>query len=128
MDGTAIKDISDLIDGELNLTAANGTKIAHSGQVEIEVCLTSSNKDEPSVMVSFLITDDNLEYHILGYNVIQELVQSFNPLTDIPAVQASFGDLDKTVLLDIIKLIQDTKAERLCTMKILQVTVLTMNT
>lgn len=79
-------------------------------------------------MVSFLITDDNLEYHILGYNVIQELVQSFNPLTDIPAVQASFGDLDKTVLLDIIKLIQDTKAERLCTMKILQVTVLTMNT
>ena len=40
-----VRDISELIDEELNLTAANGTKIAYSGWVEIEVRLTSSSKD-----------------------------------------------------------------------------------
>ena len=48
-----VRDISELIDEELNLTAANGTKIAYNGWVEIEVRLTSSSKDEPSVMVPF---------------------------------------------------------------------------
>ena len=71
----AVRDISELIGEELNLTAANGTKIAYSGWVEIEVRLTSSSKDEPSVIVLFLITNENLEYPILGYNVIEELVQ-----------------------------------------------------
>ena len=108
-----VRDISELIDEELNLTAANGTKIAYSD--EIEVRLTSSSKDEPSVMVPFLITNENLEYPILGYNVIEELVQPVNLLDDqsthIAAVQASFQDLDEIVLLDLIKLIQGTKAE-----------------
>ena len=116
-----VRDISELIDEELNLTAANGTKIAYSGWVEIEVRLTSSSKDEPSVMVPFLITNENLEYPILGYNVIEELVQPVNLLDDqsthIVAVQASFQDLDEIVLLDLIKLIQGTKADSLCTIK-----------
>ena len=112
-----VRDISELIDEELNLTAANGTKIAYNGWVEIEVRLTSSSKDEPSVMVPFLITND-----IMGYNVIEELVQPVNLLdghqsTHIAAVQASFQDLDEIVLLDLIELIQGTKADRLCTIK-----------
>ena len=73
-----VRDISELIDEELNLTAANGTKIAYSGWKDIEVRLTSSSKDEPLVMVPFLITNENLEYPILGYNVIEELVQPVN--------------------------------------------------
>ena len=32
-----VKDISELIDGELNVMAANGTKIAYSSWTEIEV-------------------------------------------------------------------------------------------
>ena len=103
------------------MTAANGTKITYSGWVEIEVQLTSSSKDEPSVMVPFLITNENLEYPILGYNVIEELAQPVNlpddQSTHIAAVQASFHDLDEIVLLDLIELIQGTKADRLCTIK-----------
>ena len=118
---TTVRDISELIDKELNSTVGNGTKITYSGWVEIEVRLTSSSKDEPSVMVPFLITNENLEYHILGYNVIEELVQPVNLLDDqsthVAAVQASFQDLDEIVLLDLIELIQGTKADRLCTIK-----------
>ena len=66
-------------------------------------------------MVPFLITNENLEYPILGYNVIEELVQAVNLLDDqsthIAAVQASFQDLDEIVLLDLIELIQGTKAD-----------------
>jgi hypothetical protein len=67
-----IKNISELIEGELDLTAANGTRIAYSGWTEIEVRLISSKEEDPSVMVPFLVTNDSLEYPILGYNVIEE--------------------------------------------------------
>jgi hypothetical protein len=65
-----IKDIYKLINGELDLTAANGTRIAYSGWTEIEVRFISSKEKDPSVMVPFLVTNDSLEYPILGYNVL----------------------------------------------------------
>lgn len=34
---STLKSISELIDGDLDLTAANGTKIAYTGWTEIEV-------------------------------------------------------------------------------------------
>ena len=73
-----IKNISELINGELDLTAANGTRITYSGWTEIEVRLISSKEKDPSVMVPFLVTNDSLEYPILGYNVIEELIKQMN--------------------------------------------------
>ena len=50
-----IKNISELIGSELDLTAANGTKIAYIGGTEIEVRLISSKDTEPTILVPFLI-------------------------------------------------------------------------
>ena len=117
----SVKNISELMDGELDLTAANGTKIVYSGWTEIEVRLISSNKDEPSVLVPFLITDDSLEYPILGYNVIEELMKpiytSDKQSKHISAVQASFRDVKKEVLHELINLMQAAKEDNLCTIK-----------
>ncbi len=116
-----IKNISELINGELDLTAANGTRIAYSGWTEIEVRLISSKEKDPSVMVPFLVTNDSLEYPILGYNVIEELIKPINTFdiqsAHIATVQASFQGFDEEVLLELVRLMQTARANELCTIK-----------
>jgi hypothetical protein len=115
-DKIAINNISELIDGEINWTAANGTKISYSGWAEIEVRLSSSSEDEPSVIVPFLITNDSLEYPILGYSVIEELVKPVGVIdkksVNISSVEASFQEFNKDTLLELLKLIQEDKTDK----------------
>ena len=119
---STLKSISELIDGDLDLTAANGTKIAYTGWTEIEVRLNSLEKDEPAIVVPFLITNDNIEYPILGYNVIEELIKPMDKsgkqsvhLT--AAAHASFQDFSEEVLLKLVELIQATNSDKLCVVK-----------
>ena len=105
----------------MDLTAANGTRIAYSGWTEIEVRLISSKEKDPSVMVPFLVTNDSLEYPILGYNVIEELIKPINTFdiqsAHINTVQASFQGFDEEVLLELVRLMQTARANELCTIK-----------
>ena len=73
--GTAVKDISELINVGLDLTAANGTKIPFIGWADVRVRLPSPTKEGREVHVPFLVTIDRLEMPILGYNVIEELMK-----------------------------------------------------
>ena len=78
----AIKQLSELLDTDLNLTAVNGTKVPYIGWVEVRVKLTppSSNSGQEELLVPFLVTSEKLDCPILGYNVIEELVsQDQNP-------------------------------------------------
>ena len=119
---STLKSISELIDGDLDLTAANGTKIAYTGWTEIEVRLNSLEKDEPAIVVPFLITNDNIEYPILGYNVIEELIKPMDKSGEqsvhlTAAVHASFQDFSEEVLLKLVELIQATNSDKLCVVK-----------
>ncbi|CAB4022943.1 Hypothetical predicted protein, partial [Paramuricea clavata] len=75
----------------------------------------------PSILAPFLVTDDSFDYPILENNVIEELIKpintSDNQSTHIFTVQASIHDLDKEVLLELIKLIPAAKADTLYTVK-----------
>jgi hypothetical protein len=66
-----IRDISELLaaDSGLNLTAANGTPIAYKGWVEARFRL--NREDEKEITVPFLVTPEQLEQPIIGYNVIE---------------------------------------------------------
>ena len=70
--GTAVKDISELINVGLDLTAANGTKIPFIGWADVRVRLPSPTKEGQEEDVPFLVTVDRLEMPILGYKVIEE--------------------------------------------------------
>jgi hypothetical protein len=59
----------------LEINAANGTAIPCTGWVELEFRLLSSGREETTVMVPFLITSEELNYPIVGYNVIKEIVK-----------------------------------------------------
>ena len=72
----AIKQLSELLDTNLNLTTVNGTKVPYIGWVEVKVKLTppSSESSQKKLLVPFPVTSEKLDCSILGYNVIEELV------------------------------------------------------
>ena len=59
---------------ELDLSAANGTKINYIGYVEIDFRLNSSDT-EKQITIPMLVTTDPMECPLIGYNVMQETVQ-----------------------------------------------------
>ena len=74
--GTEVKDISELINVGLDLTADNGTKTPYIGWTDIRVELPSPTQEGQEVHVPFHIIVDCSKMPILGYNVIEELVKN----------------------------------------------------
>ena len=71
-----IRDIEHLLgtDGSTSLQAANGTNIPYCGWIEIGVRLTNENETE--TRVPFLVTMENIEQPIIGFNVIELMVKN----------------------------------------------------
>jgi len=70
----AIRQLSELLDTNLNLTAVNGTKVPYIGWGEVSAVITEE------LLVPFLVTSEKLDCPILGDNAIEELVsQDRNP-------------------------------------------------
>ena len=110
----AMKQLSELLDTNLNLTAVNGTKVPYIGWVEARVTLTppSSDSDQEELLVPFLVTSEKLDCPILGYNVIEELVsQEKNPT---PTIYKSFPETDKRKSDALVNLIQGSSSDAIC--------------
>ena len=60
----------------LNLIGANGGPIPFDGWVEVQFQLTSGTQSSTPVTVPLLVARDDLEYPIIGYNVIEEVIKS----------------------------------------------------
>ena len=95
LESIAIRPLSELLETSLNLTAVNGTQIPYIGWVEVRLKLTpsSSNSTQVELVAPFLVTSENLDCPILGYNAIEELVR--NDQNPIPIVYESFPGKDK---------------------------------
>ena len=110
----AIKQLSELLDTSLNLTAVNGTKVPYIGWVEARVKLTppSSDNDQEELLEPFLVTSEKLDCPILGYNVIEELVsQEQNPT---PTIYKSFPETDKRKLDALVNFTQGSNSDAIC--------------
>jgi len=122
--GTAVKDISELINVGLDLTAANGTKIPFIDWADVRVRLPSPTKEGQEVHVPFLVTVDHLEMPILGYNVIEELVKIDSPKGESPSgygilssLKAAFVDSGERQLEALINLRQASDDDYLCSVR-----------
>ena len=71
--GITLKNVSELLNSELNLTAANGGEMPYIGWVELNFRLLSSKEE---LAVPFLVTDQSLDTPIIGFNVIEEIVKT----------------------------------------------------
>lgn len=72
-----VRPVEELLDeGELNLTAANGATIPYEGWIEVEFWLSGNKGSEDrQLLVPILVACVELERPIIGFNVIEELVQ-----------------------------------------------------
>ena len=68
---TEIKDISELIEAELNITAANGKAIPYVGWVQL---IFQLSQGQPLLQVPFLVTEKHLNLPLTGHNVIEHCV------------------------------------------------------
>ena len=68
----AVRDISELLNTKLNLTAANGSEMPYIGWVELNFRLSSCNND---LIVPFLVTEQYLDSPLIGFNVIEEIIK-----------------------------------------------------
>ena len=87
-----VKDISELLNTKLSLTAANGSEIPFIGWVELNFRLSSCNNE---LKVPFLVTEQYLDSLLIGFNVKEEIVKDSNEDVALSQVVASsFTDLD----------------------------------
>lgn len=68
-----IRDVGELLNVNLTLTAANGNSVPYKGWVALEFQI---GKSKNTVSVPFLVASDKLELPLLGFNVIEYLIKS----------------------------------------------------
>ena len=113
-----LRDIQELLgtDHNIDLQAANGTKIPYLGWVELDLKLIEQGTD---VRVPFLVTREKLELPIIGYNVI-ELIVNGNHNTEESLAEGmtkSFRNSSPENILALINFIQASQPDELCTLK-----------
>ena len=73
-----VKEIRELLgqNDKLNLAAASGTSIPYTWWIDI--CLRFGNEQQKSTEISvpFLVTEADIDYPIIGYNVIVEVINN----------------------------------------------------
>ena len=110
-----VKDISELLNTKLSLTAANGSEIPYIGWVELNFRLSSCNNE---LKVPFLVTEQYLDSPLIGFNVIEEIVKdSDEDVALSQAVASSFTDLDSQTASVFVNFIQGLNQEELCSIK-----------
>ena len=105
---TEIKDISELIEAELNITAANGEAIPYVGWVQLNFQLSQG---QPLLQVPFLVTEKYLNLPLIGYNVIEHCVKSNN--LSPHAMNSVFNDVPAKSIEALVEFIQAAEKEQL---------------
>jgi hypothetical protein len=108
-----IRRLSELMETDLKLTAANGSVIPYIGWVELTFTLCSGDS---LVRVPFLVTTETMEYPIVGYNVIEEIMKTEHEGLS-SEIQSSFVGLDSGAAQILINFVQSTNSDYLCNVK-----------
>ena len=103
---------------ELDLRAANDGIIPFLGWVEAEFKLTSDTQSSGPLTVPILVARDELEYPIIGYNVIEEVIKNKGQeerqgaIVDI--MSSAFVDVNVESVGALVKFVQGPEEENLC--------------
>ena len=90
-----IRDISELLQTDSKLTAANGSDIPYHGWAEINFQVTPHS---PVLTVPFLVQQETSDPPLIGYNTIEESIH-LDPATANPeTLGKAFPDVEKEKL------------------------------
>ena len=122
-----IKNISELLNpnDDFDLLAANGTVIPYKEWAEIDSNIDPTRENsEFHICVPFLVTSETLDYPIVGYNVIQEIIDrdseesSVNSSNIVDCLKSSFVSKVKTDKVNtLVNLIKCSKSVEFCQVK-----------
>ena len=112
-------DSRDVRKGEgLDLRAAKGGLIPFIGLVEVEFQLTSDVQTSVLLTVPMLVARDEVEYPIIGYNVIEEMIRnegqgrSKGAIVDI--MSFALVDVNVKSISELVEFVQGQVEESLC--------------
>ena len=112
---TEIRDISDLISANLNLTAANGSAIPYQGWVELEFQVAH---EAETLAVPFLIAKESLYLPLIGYNIIEHFINLDSKYATADSLNATFPNADHNKLSTLINFVQTNSIDTdLCSVK-----------
>ena len=106
-----LRNISELLDCELDLTAANGTPIPYKGFIELTFQL---KHEQDPIFVPFLVTTEDISLPLVGYNVIELCVKTGMTSPELACVFPSLTRDNVNSLFDIIDTSDDSD---LCTVR-----------
>ena len=104
--GTNLRNISELIECELNVTAANGTPIPYKGWAELRFTLSKYN--EP-IIVPFLVSQESIDLPLVGFNAIEECMKIDRCEPDLSNAFPSVPSENISALIDLIKTNNETE-------------------
>ena len=107
--GTNLRNISELIKCELNVTAANGTSIPYKGLTDLEFSLASNQK---SIIAPFLVTNEIIDLPLVGFNVNEEFIMTDVFESDLNRLFSHVPSDNIFVLTDLVK--RNNEAEFCC--------------
>ena len=106
----------------LDLIGANGGPIPFDGWVELQFQLTSGAQSSNPLTVPLLVARDDLEYPIIGYNVIEEVIkspemggESTESIREI--MSSAFSEVKQYSITALVDLVQSAGEERLCVLR-----------
>ena len=70
-----VRETSELIEADLSLTAANGSPIKYTGWVQLDFKLSP---EQDILHVPFLVTKEQFDLPVIGFNVIEQSIKSNN--------------------------------------------------
>ena len=119
--------ISELLNpnDDLDLLATNGTAIPYKRWAEIDLNIDPTRENSKfQICVPFEVTSETLDYPIVGYNVIQEVIDrdseesSVNSSNIVDCLKASFVSEVKTdKVKTLVNLIKCLKSAEFCQVK-----------
>ena len=106
-----IQNINELLGVELEMVAANGTKIPYLGFIEVKFQLAKSEGSEV-LQVPMLVTPKPQLLPLIGFNVIQETVNEGSDkeasVSTINVMKETFQSSDETNMENLVHLIHET--------------------
>ena len=107
-----IKDVSELLNCDLALTAANGSTIPYERWVELNFQVGESENILP---VPFLVVREIVELPLVGYNVIEHLIKSKELKCN--GISSNFIGMDVSQAPALVEFISSVTRDELCPVK-----------
>jgi hypothetical protein len=95
-----VRDISELLNGDLTVTAVNGCSIPYKGWVEVDLQIGDS---EQELSVPFLVASEEMELPLIGFNAIEHLIKVNNLQgNEMATALVGVNVCDATALVDFV--------------------------